>query len=357
MFSKQCLDRAESGVDSHWFPDLTRMSRLLIVLASAQLALVVVILAPDGHHTSVARWISTSGYVLWLTLTVISVLCALRGLLAHYAPVVSMTAAVIIAGGLVAVCSSTVYVLYAALDQPVLGGQVGLWRYSLGFASVAMVLVAVVLRYFYLSDRWRAQLAANARAQVDALQARIRPHFLFNSMNLIAGLLPADPLCAQQAVLDLSDLFRAALGVREGTSDLQRECELTKRYLAIESLRLGSRLQIQWNCQEPLPWTMQMPPLVLQPLLENAIVHGIGLLPEGGEIVIHLASTPEFLHITITNPVFVAASLPLTFVQGTGHALTSIGHRLTFFFGVKASLHAGLMADRYLCRLALPLPR
>ncbi|MFN3545826.1 MAG: histidine kinase, partial [Thiobacillus sp.] len=88
---------------------------------------------------------------------------------------------------------------------------------------------------------------ANARAQADALQARIRPHFLFNSMNLIASLVRRDPVVAERAVLDLSDLFRAALGAGEGDSTLRDECELAERYLSIESLRLGERLQVQWE--------------------------------------------------------------------------------------------------------------
>ena len=346
---------AESCVDSHWFPDLTRLSRLVIVLGSAQLALLVVFLAPDSTAATPGRWLSTSGYVVWLTLAVVSVLCALRRILCRWTPGVSMVAAVMIAGAFVALGSSIVYLLFAAVGRPLLDGKVSLWRYSFGFASEAMVLIAVVLRYFYLSDRWRAQLAANARAQVDALQARIRPHFLFNSMNLIAGLLPADPIRAQQAVLDLSDLFRAALGVCEETSSLERECELAKRYLAIESLRLGERLQIQWNCQEPLPWSMPMPPLVLQPLFENAILHGISLLPAGGRIVIQLACTAEILHITITNPVPVAEASPLTIVQGAGHAQASIGHRLAFFFGPKDCMDTRLLDGHYICRLALPL--
>ncbi len=118
---------------------------------------------------------------------------------------------------------------------------------SLGCAATVALITALALRYFYVSDRWAAQVQANARAEADALQARIRPHFLFNSMNLIASLLRRDPLVAEQAVLDLSDLFRAALGAGEGDSTLRGECELAERYLAIESLRLGERLAVQWE--------------------------------------------------------------------------------------------------------------
>ena len=124
-------------------------------------------------------------------------------------------------------------------------------------------------------------MRASARAEADALQARIKPHFLFNSMNTIAGLVRRDPAVAERAVLDLSDLFRAALGAGEGESSLAEEVELAERYLSIEALRLGERLQVRWRRAEPLPWTLPLPRLVLQPLVENAVLHGISRLPAG----------------------------------------------------------------------------
>ena len=103
----------------------------------------------------------------------------------------------------------------------------------------------MVLRYLFAVDGWQAQVRASARAEADALQARIKPHFLFNSMNTIAGLVRHDPVVAERAVLDLSDLFRAALGAGEADSSLREEVELAERYLAIETLRLGDRLQVR----------------------------------------------------------------------------------------------------------------
>ncbi|KLD69326.1 histidine kinase, partial [Xanthomonas pisi DSM 18956] len=94
-----------------------------------------------------------------------------------------------------------VHGLYAVLGQAPLGPLVGFWRFTLGSAATVVLITALALRYFYVSDRWEAQVQANARAEADALQARIRPHFLFNSMNLIASLLRRDPVVAEQAVL------------------------------------------------------------------------------------------------------------------------------------------------------------
>src|SRR5690606_38178461 len=117
--------------------------------------------------------------------------------------------------------------------------------FASGSAAIAALITAVAVRYFYVHDGWKAQVRTSALAQADALQARIRPHFLFNSLNAIVGLVRRDPVVAEQALLDLSDLFRAALGAGESGSDLRGEVELAERYLAIEALRLGPRLQVR----------------------------------------------------------------------------------------------------------------
>ena len=162
--------------------------------------------------------------------------------------------------------------------------------------------MAIVLRYLYAVDGWQAQVRASARAEVDALQARIKPHFLFNSMNTIARLVRRDPDVAERAVLDLSDLFRAALGAGKGESSLAEEVELTERYLSIEQLRLGDRLQVRWRRDEPLPWDLQLPRLVLQPMVENAVLHGVSRLPGGGRVDIELRADAQELHVSVHNP-------------------------------------------------------
>jgi two-component system sensor histidine kinase AlgZ len=173
-------------------------------------------------------------------------------------------------------------------------------------------------------------------------------------MNTIAGLVRSDPVVAERAVLDLSDLFRAALGAGEADSSLQEEVELAERYLAIEGLRLGPRLQVQWQCDEPLPWALPLPRLVLQPLLENAVLHGISRLPEGGCVRIELASDDDLLRIAVSNrsPQPDGSAGP-----GAHHAQSSIGHRLAYAFGPRARMTAGWDDGYYRCELAIPLPR
>src|SRR5690606_35053040 len=139
-------------------------------------------------------------------------------------------------------------------------------RFALSCTAIAALLAAALLRYFYIQQQWTSQVFAHARAEVQALQARMRPHFLFNSMNSIASLVRRDPDTAQRAVEDLADLFRAALGAGQGDSTLQEELSLLRRYLAIEALRLGERLRVDWQLEDELPLDLSLPRLLLQPL-------------------------------------------------------------------------------------------
>jgi two-component system sensor histidine kinase AlgZ len=169
-------------------------------------------------------------------------------------------------------------------------------------------------------------------------------------MNTIAGLVRHDPAVAERAVLDLSDLFRAALAAG-GDSSLAEEVELAERYLDIEQLRLGERLRVQWRREEPLPWALPMPRLVLQPLLENAVLHGVGLLPDGGTIEIELVQDGAALVVAIRNP-----APPQTMQgNGAGHAQSSIAHRLAYAYGPEARMTAGADGGYYRCELRVPI--
>ena len=195
-----------------WMPELCRLPRLAAMLGLAELVVVVLALAPDGsRHWTFGELLSASGFALWLALAVTASLCLLRQTLSRLPPVLGAIAATVLATLIAVVCAGIVHALYAVLGDSFASG-ISFWRFTLGSAATTALIAALALRYFYVSDRWAAQVQANARAQADALQARIRPHFLFNSMNLIASLLHRDPAVAERAVLDLSDLFRAALG-------------------------------------------------------------------------------------------------------------------------------------------------
>lgn len=333
-----------------WLPDLCRLPRVATLIGLAELAVLVLALAPDGGDMHLGQFLSASGYAMWLAVAVTVLLCAARRPISRLPMRLGALAAVSLIALVVFLAASAVHLLYAAIGTPELPGY---WRFVGGSVALAELIGALALRYFHVIERWQAQLSANARAQADALQARIRPHFLFNSMNMIATLLRRDPSLAERAVLDLADLFRAALGAGEGASSLGEEVELSERYLDIEQLRLGERLQVRWDKVEPLPWRLPMPRLVLQPLLENAVLHGISRLPEGGTIAIELAVVAGCLRIGIVNP-----SPPPGFdaMHGAGHAQGSIGHRLRYAFGPDARMTVGWADGYYRCQLVLPVP-
>jgi len=260
--------------------------------------------------------------------------------------------AVLVSALVATVVSGIVHGLFAGVGA--MHGWPSFWRFVSGSAAIVALLTALALRYFYVIDRWQAQVAAKARAEAEALQARIRPHFLFNSMNMIASLLRRDPMLAERAVLDLSDLFRAALGAGESNSTLAEEVHLSERYLAIEQLRLGERLHVEWRKHEPLPWTLPMPRLVMQPLLENAVLHGISRLPQGGTVEIELLAEDAWLTLRVRNP---SPPPGLDGVHGAGHAVRNIANRLAYMFGPRARMVSSSAEGVYVCEIHLPLRR
>lgn len=337
-----------------WLPDLCRLPRIALVLGVAELAVLVVALAPTSAHPwSTSRFVSASAFALWLGLTIAVLLCLLRGRLSQLPRAFGGVAAVALAGLVAAAGAAMLHVIDGNTGTHLIDREVSMGRFASGSAAIAMLVVAALLRYLYAIDGWQAQLEASARAQAQALQARIRPHFLFNSMNTIASLVRSDPATAERAVLDLSDLFRAALGAGEGNSTLAEEVVLAERYLAIEQLRLGTRLQVTWQRSEPLPWQMPMPRLVLQPLLENAVLHGVSRLPQGGvvEVVLQRVGSAE-LRLRVRNP---APEPGGERHRGAGHAQQSILHRLQLALGPSARMSSGWREGYYVAELRLPI--
>lgn len=217
--------------------------------------------------------------------------------------------------------------------------------------SISAIVSAIVLRYFYIQYRWKKQTEATAYSRVQALQARIRPHFLFNSMNSIASLIRIDPDKAEQAVEDLSELFRASLADAREQVALSEELDLCIQYLRIEGLRLDERLQVQWNIDQ-VPQDALVPRLSIQPLLENAIYYGIQPLPEGGMIEITGLFDGKQIQLDIENPL---SQQPLGH-RGKGHGIAqnNIHERLQAHYGQLGSLSVKQQPDIYCVSLRFP---
>lgn len=216
--------------------------------------------------------------------------------------------------------------------------------------SIALILVGLALRYFYLEFEAKMVLEVQARARLEALQARIRPHFLFNSMNTIASLTHDEPDLAEQSIENLADLFRASLAA-EASVSLQQEISLTRSYIELESLRLGDRLKVDWQLPSPLP-ELNLPALTLQPLVENAIYHGIEPIYEGGTIQIRIAYHDALIELSIVNPVLSDRSLQHR--EGNQMAVDNIRERLQLAFRGTASLKLSEVDEQFTVTMLLP---
>jgi two-component system sensor histidine kinase AlgZ len=217
--------------------------------------------------------------------------------------------------------------------------------------GIGLIVTGLALRYFYVTHQWRSNVESHARSRVHALQARIRPHFLYNSMNTIAALTRSNPAQAEEAVQDLADLFRANLSEQRTQITLKEELEVARIYQRIEQLRMGERLRVSWQVQN-LPMRAMVPSLLVQPLLENAIGHGIESIPGGGEIVVEGDGADGMVTLAVRNP------LPLDSgsVARAGHglALANIRERLALMYGGRAEVLSGRQGDEFVVRLRFP---
>lgn len=206
---------------------------------------------------------------------------------------------------------------------------------------------AVVLYYFHLLER--AYSPAIAEARLQALQARIRPHFLFNSINAVLSLIRSQPKRAETALEDMADLFRVLMAENRDLVPLEKEVELCKQYLNIEALRMEDRLQINWQINDA-PLNALIPPLILQPLIENAVYHGIEPIAEGGEILVAIETKSDDLSIKICNPYDGKTNDHI----GNKMALKNIKERLALHFDLEASIRHRTKDNQYTVNIRMP---
>lgn len=250
-------------------------------------------------------------------------------------------AAVLLSAGVVA---QAIYLLGGELYAPLIGNE---YFYSWRDALLGAAAAAVLLAYF----RLRAQALSPAlhAARLQALQARIRPHFLFNSINAVLGIVRADPKRAETALEDMADLFRMAMSHSGDMVPARQEVALARQYLALEELRLGERLKVNWHIED-MPNDVLLPPLMLQPLLENAVYHGIEPLIEGGEIDIRLYRSGKEMHLEMYNPRQEKGSQHV----GNRMALANIRERLALQFDVEARYTVEAGKNFYRVHIMLP---
>ena len=339
-----------AALPAGWLPDFCAPRTALAVLALAELVLVIVLVAPAPEGPGFARLATGTAFVQWLALCALVALCLARGRLAR----LPATAATAGAFALVLPILALGTWLAVTVDRALAFGltrELGApHRIVFAVSAIGAIVTAAALRYFHVQALWQRGVQAQARAEVQALQARIRPHFLFNSMNTIASLVATRPADAERAVEDLSELFRASLAAGD-VSDLGRELDLVARYLAIERLRLGARLTVEWNVADDVPRELPTPALLLQPLAENAVLHGIQPLAPGGTLGLTVRAEPARVVVEISNPRNPNAA-PRLAGHHIGH--DSVRERLRFHYGARAALEVDPGPDYYRCRVVLP---
>jgi two-component system sensor histidine kinase AlgZ len=211
----------------------------------------------------------------------------------------------------------------------------------------ALLLAAFIAGYFHLRNRAFSPALAEARLQ--ALQARIRPHFLFNSLNAVLSLIRTDARRAETAIEDLAELYRMLMTDTRTLTSLEREIEVTRQYLNLEHLRLGERLRVEWDVAGA-PGDALVPPLLLQPLVENAVYHGIEPGADAGVIRIAITRDGDRVRVVLTNPYHPEYQHR----QGNRMALANIRERLALHFDAEAKLDAGVNGTNYEIGMIMP---
>jgi len=331
-----------------FLPDFCGVRTVFAVVISAELlAMVLALAAGSGVNQFWAELSVRSLYVQWIALSSAGLICLLR----RWLGCMSHTLAGIVAWLLILMVALLVVEMTVWLIPRELFSTHGHEDLLLETMGVSGIIGALILRYLYENHQQKQRELAKSRAKLQALQATIRPHFLFNSINTIISLIRVDPAQAETTLYDLSDLFRASLSDDSRSSTLDDELQLMRQYLEIEQQRLGDRLQIHWDLDE-LPGTASMPALTLQPLAENSIYHGIEPSVNGGEITLHGRYRKGVIALAVTNTLPSDGSASQR--KGNHMALENVRQRLQARFGDLAGASTGMVDGKYQVRIWFP---
>jgi two-component system sensor histidine kinase AlgZ len=335
-----------------YLPDFCTARAVLAIVLICELTALVLALARNeiaiGFWPDLAR---TSMFLLWIGLCGAGMLCVLRGYLNRQSLPKGSFIVLALTAAMVAMISSAAYALGSRagwfVDAMIVDDR---WTFLVRNVLITFIVTGLALRYFYVTHEWRHNVELQAKARVHALQARIRPHFLFNSMNTIAALTRSNPARAEEAVQDLADLFRANLSEKRNQIPLADEIDVALTYQRMEQLRLGDRLRVEWKI-DSLPRDALVPGLTLQPLLENAIYHGVEPRADGGTVTVTGEFRQGMITVVVRNPVPLAN---FTVRDGNRLALANIKERMDLMYGERATVKAGRFDEEYIVTLRFP---
>lgn len=330
------------------FFNLCKISRIFGLMALCQILVVLVFAHPYHAQWSWLGFWHHSLLMQWLALTSAATICRLNSWPQKSIPIgltLMMSAVALVSFGL----GAMIFVVDKNLGWSVFY-QSNAIIFGLSCSFSTTVTVGAMIGVLFIQERLVDQSTALSRAKVEALQARIHPHFLFNTLNGIVSLISTQPQKAEDAALDFSDLLRANFQDQKIHS-LAKEIELTKAYIRIEQMRLGDRLNVQWSIDQRI-LVNSCPVLLIQPLVENAILHGVSMIDGGGTVEINLEKIDQSIVVRVRNP--VAQNNDPSHRQGSGHALGNIKERLVRHFGPSAFFSASIQNNVFSAILSWP---
>lgn len=340
------MNSAESSSSQRLVPAFCHSRGVLAVVVLAQAVAIVLAFAPDTRGDPWLRLGVISLFVQWTSLLSLAVLCRLGSCLSRFSALLQGGAVLLVLLSLTALVSLLALHFLTGFGWMPVGGA----GYFIAANLMIALLVGLLAVQFSLMHIERSvRLAAQSQAELEALHARIRPHFLFNSLNTTAELIHQNPVAAEQTLLDLAALFRAAIQSGNQAS-MADELALGRQYLSLEQWRLGQRLKVTWQLCDPIP-NATLPVLTIQPLLENAIYHGIEPDPAGGDLCIELTQSSHSLVLCISNSVPAESTIS----RGNGMALSNIEQRLAMLYHDKAQFTVRRKQQRFMVQLILPL--
>jgi len=338
----------QHGPSEPFLPDFCAGRAVLSMLVTSEIVAAVLALAQATNLGDLPElFLPMALFMPWIGLATAAVLCALRRSLRSTSPLrlaVSAFVAMVLTHAFISQAAWNLTDWFELDQQLIEVDEVTFLVRNLG---LSLIVSTLVLAYFFLLNQWQHTVQLQARSREAALRARIRPHFLFNALNTAAALIRTEPATAEAVVEDLSDLFRASLNTRDRVS-FGEELGFAQLYQRLEQTRLGDRLRVDWDV-DALPADLMVPALMLQPLLENAVGHGIEALDGGGTVTVHGELADGVATLTMRNPI-PAAPTPV----GHSMALGNIRERLELVYGDAASLKGRVEGDDYIVTLRFP---
>ncbi len=340
-------DRVESSL---FLPDFCSIKMVFsVVIIGVLLALILTLVPLRMDQQLWSDFALISLFIQWNGLMCSSVLCVLRPFFKKYSNQFVAVSSYLVLLIMITFLSEVTFYIIEAYYLTNIISSASHWEFLIHNLLIGGIISALALHYFYIQHQWRMKVQAESYTKLQLLQARIRPHFLFNSMNTIASLTRSKPEMAERITEDLAELFRMLFREDHEMISWSRELTLSEHYIDIEKQRLDERLSIRWDVSQ-IPADAMVPALILQPLLENAIFHGIEPEIKGGSIVVMGDFDKKQIRITIQN----SNSKNLVHRQGNKIALANIEERLKVHFQGKASIACEDKNDEYFAIVTMP---